>query len=287
MRILITGSDGMLAKDVARVLMAKHELLEFNRSSLDITDPAAVDRVCQASRPDLIVNCAAFPDVDGCERDPERAFAVNGSGPGHLARAAEAIGGRVFHISTDYVFDGRKGSPYREGDPTNPINTYGQSKLEGERQVIQNGKGSRHLILRTSWLFGIHKTNFVEKILEGAQTRDRLEAVADQISCPTWTFHVAQRIAELAETEASGILHLAGSGECSRQEMASYIVSKLPRPIEVAAINWAQLKVPAKRPAFSVIVSGRFEELGIQPLPHWKTAVDEYLRVAHTAALAV
>jgi dTDP-4-dehydrorhamnose reductase len=285
MRILITGAGGMLASDLRPVLATKHEVLALDRASCDITDEAAVERAVGESRPDLIVNCAAFPDVDGCERDPERAFAVNGRGPGILARAAEGVGARLIHISTDYVFDGRKRTPYREDDPTNTINIYGESKLQGERRVLEDGAGACHLILRTSWLFGIGKANFIEGTLSEAQSKDRLAVVADQVSCPTWTLHLAQKIAALLEIEACGILHLAGSGECSRHELASYIVRKLPRPVPVEPITWAELQRPAKRPAYSVMVSQRLEELRLAPLPHWQAAVDEYLRVRETAAV--
>ena len=233
----------------------------------------------------MIVNCAAYPDVDGCERNPERAFAVNGRGPGFLARAAETVGARLFHIGTDQVFDGCKKTPYVEDDAVNPISVYGQSKLEGDRQVLRDGAASRHLVLRTSWLYGIHRKNFVEGVLAQAQVRDRLTYVADQICCPTWTVHLAQRIAELAGINATGILHAAGSGECTRQEFAAYIVQKLPRPVPVDATSWAQLNLPAKRSAYSVIVSQRLGELGLQPLPHWKKAVDEYLRVRGIVAV--
>ena len=251
----------------------------LDHAACDITDEVSVGQLLDRMRPELVVNCAAYPDVDGCEKDPERAFAVNGRGPGNLARGAEAIGARLFHISTDYVFDGRKRTPYTEDDPACPISVYGKSKLEGERQVQEGSGASRHLILRTSWLYGMSKPNFIEKTLSAAETQDRLEIVADQISCPTWTYHLARKIAELAGTPASGILHVAGSGQCTRQEMAAYIVRRLPVPIEVAPTTWAALHLPAQRPAYSAMVSLRLEPLGLDPLPDWKAAIDEYFVV--------
>jgi dTDP-4-dehydrorhamnose reductase len=270
----------MLARDLVPVLSRAHEVFALDHSSCDITRPSDIQRVVAECRPQIIVNCAAFPDVDGCERDPERAFAVNGAGPGNLARAAEAAGARVFHISTDYVFDGAKGAPYIESDATNPISAYGRSKLEGERQVLgTETAGSPHLVIRTSWLYGIHKVNFVDRTLEAAQARPQVEAVADQISSMTWTVHLAQRIAELAETAATGIIHLAGSGQCSRLEAAQAIICSMPAAVPVIPITWAKLNLPATRPAFSAITSRRWQELGLQPLPHWKDALHEYLRL--------
>ena len=192
----------------------------------------------------------------------------------------------MFHISTDYVFDGRKRTPYQEDDPVNPISVYGRSKLEGERQVLErNGAGIRHLILRTSWLYGFHRTNFVEKILEAAKSRPQVEAVAGQVSCLTWTRHLAQKIAELAAMPVGGILHVAGSGQCSRYEAACRIVEKLPHPVPVLPIDWGKLNLPAKRPAYSAMVSRRLAEIGLEPLPDWKPALDEYLRVRETLAV--
>ncbi len=266
----------MLARDLWPVVESKHEVLALDRSSCDITDEASVRRAFSDWRPQLVVNCAAFPDVDGCEQNPDRAFAVNGRGPGMLARAAENVGGRLFHISTDYVFDGNKGQAYDEDDPTGPINVYGRSKLEGEKNVLERGD---HLVIRTSWLYGIHRPNFVESVLAAAQSRDSVEFVEDQISCPTWTVHLSQKIAELAETKASGILHVAGAGQCSRFEFARRILSTLPRKISVAPTTWAKLNRPAKRPLHSALVSRRLSEFELAPLPHWQSALEDYLQL--------
>ena len=289
MRILVTGAGGMLGKDLLPVLSAGHEVLGLDHAACDITDEAAVRRIVAEWKPELVFNCAAFPDVDGCERDPERAFAVNARGPGNLARAAEAVGARLFHVSTDYVFDGSKRTPYLEDDATGPINVYGQSKLEGEQQVL-GGDGerrgdSRHLVLRTSWLFGVHKPNFIEKVMADAQRLMELKVVEDQISCATWTLHLAQRIAELATRDVAGILHVAGSGASTRAEQARYIVGKLGSSVPVKPIRWSDLPVPAKRPAYSAMGSQRLAELGIAPLPHWRTALDDYLRIRAMVAV--
>jgi dTDP-4-dehydrorhamnose reductase len=280
MRIAVTGAGGMLGQDLTPVLREQHDVLALDHKAYDVSDEAAVRRVFCEERPKLVINCAAFADVDGCELDSERAFAVNARGAGHVARAAEQVGARVFYISTDYVFNGEKRTPYQEDDPTDPISRYGRSKLAGEQETFGlNGSGAGHLVIRTSWLYGIHRPNFVEKVLADAQSQPKLVAVADQISCPTWTVHLAQKIAELAATSASGILHAVNTGQCSRQEMAQAIVERLPKPVPVGAIYWKDLNRPARRPAYSVLGCRRLEQLGLAPLPHWREALQEYLEL--------
>jgi len=283
MRILITGANGMLGQDLAPLLAVRHDVLASTHADCDITDPVAVNRVISEASPRLVINCAAMADVDGCERDPQRAMAVNARGAGNLARAAESVGARVFQISTDYVFDGEKHTPYTEQDPVNPLSVYGHSKLEGERMVLYSAsRPSPHLIIRTSWLYGRHRSNFVDKTVANARAGKPIIAVTEQISCPTWTVHLAGKIAELTEKPASGILHLAGSGECSRFEMTQYIVSKLGpdilrMPAEIVATTWAKINPPARRPVYTAMTSTRFAELGIAPLAGWRSAVSSYL----------
>jgi len=170
MRILITGANGMLGQDLVPLLATRHEVRACGHADCDITDQVSVSRVFADASPQLVINCAAMADVDGCERDPARAMAVNARGAGNVARAAEGIGARVFHISTDYVFDGAKRRPYTEQDPVNPLSVYAHSKLEGERMVLYAASApSPHLIIRTSWLYGRHRTNFVDKTVENAK----------------------------------------------------------------------------------------------------------------------
>ncbi|OFW15291.1 MAG: dTDP-4-dehydrorhamnose reductase [Acidobacteria bacterium RIFCSPLOWO2_02_FULL_59_13] len=286
MRILITGAGGMLGKELAVLLPSANEVLPLGHSECDITVESQVERMFREWRPDLVVNCAACADVDGCELDSERAFAVNATGAGHVARAAERLASRLFHISTDYVFDGQKRTPYTETDPPHPINAYGQSKWEGEKQVLErNGRSTAHLVIRTSWLFGIHRPSFVEKVMAEAQSQTELQAVTDQIASPTWTFHLAQKIAELAGKPATGILHVVNGGECSRYEMAQAIVEILGRPVTIKPIAWPQLNRPAKRPAYSVLDCRRLVQLGLSPLPHWKQALEEHLRFRHRVTM--
>jgi dTDP-4-dehydrorhamnose reductase len=236
-------------------------------------------------KPELVINCAAYSDVDGCERDLEGAMAVNAHGAGYLARAAERVGARVFHVSTDYVFDGEARTPYTEQDSTNPLSQYGRSKLEGERLVLGEGvQPSPHLVIRTSWLYGRYRTNFVDKTVENARAGKPVRAVTEQVSCPTWTLHLAEKIATLAQTRASGILHLAGGGACSRYEMACYTVSKLGCSAEVLGTTWAQINPPARRPVYTVMISTRLKDLALTPLPDWKEALTAYLALRYAPA---
>lgn len=273
----------MLGQDLAAVLRPDHEVLALDHRACDISDEAMLRRVFCEWRPKLVVNCAAFTDVDACESEQEKAFAVNGRGAGNVARAAEQAGSRVFYISTDYVFDGEKREPYCEDDPTRPISVYGQSKLEGERQTFGSNVGeSGHAVIRTAWLYGSARTNFADKVLAQAQSSEpperKIVAVADQISSPTWTLHLARKIAELAGTAARGVLHVVNTGACTRQEMAQAIVDQLRVPISVGATYWAKLNRPAPRPAYSVLGSARLAELGLVPLPPWKEALEEYIQ---------
>ncbi len=279
----------MLGKDLVPALHLDHEVLPLDRSACDVTAEEEVSRLFRDWQPEWVVHCAAYTDVDGCERDSKLAFAVNAQGAANVIRAADQVGARVFYISTDYVFDGTKKSPYNEQDPTNPVNIYGRSKLEGEQRTLEQGRGTRtpkHLSIRTSWLYGINGANFVEKIVAAAGSRPKLEVVADQVGCPTWTAHLAQKIAELAGTSATGILNVAGSGRCSWHEFARSIVGKLPNDVEVIPIDSVTAGRAAKRPTNSVLGSQRLEQMGLAPLPHWKEALEEYFQLRQTMPVA-
>jgi dTDP-4-dehydrorhamnose reductase len=278
MRILITGANGMLAQELVPLLRLRHEVRACGHAECDITDQVAVSRVFAEASPELVINCAAMADVDGCEREPARALAVNARGAGNVARAAESIGARMFHISTDYVFDGEKRTPYTELDPVNPLSVYAHSKLEGERMVLYAASGpSPHLIIRTSWLYGRYRTNFVDKTAENARAGKPILAVTDQVSCPTWTYDLAEKIVALSEKPGTGILHLAGSGECSRYEMSQYTVSKLGLHAEITATTWEKINPPARRPPYTAMTSTRLASLGLSPLRDWRDALSAYL----------
>ncbi len=204
MRVLITGAGGMLGQDLTGAVQAAgHEAIALSRAELDIADAAAVDVALGDVAADVVVNCAAYTNVDGAESSAPEAFAVNGEGAGNVAAAAVATGAWTIHISSDYVFDGTKGQPYIESDPTGPISRYGASKLAGEVAVAEAAP-DRHTIVRSSWLFGAGGPCFPATILRVAAERDELTVVDDQVGCPTFTGHLAPALVESGRSARTG-----------------------------------------------------------------------------------
>jgi dTDP-4-dehydrorhamnose reductase len=273
MRLLITGAAGMLGQDLAAAAAgAGHEVVGLVRAELDITDPAAVRAAIRDARPDAVVNCAAYTNVDGAESEPELAHAINGDAAGHVAAAAAAAGAHVVHVSSDYVFDGTKREPYLESDATGPQSQYGSSKLAGELAVAQSAPGL-HTIARSTWLFGAHGPCFPATIARLARERDELTVVDDQVGCPTFTGHLAHALVQLAVAPPAGLLHVAASGSCSWFEFAREIVSAAEAQCDVNPGTTAELARPAARPAYSVLRSER----GGPGLPDWHEGLAEYM----------
>jgi dTDP-4-dehydrorhamnose reductase len=273
MRVLITGAAGMLGQDVVSAAEeAGHEAVPLTRAQLDLTDRAAVAEAIVAARPDAVINCAAWTNVDGAESEPERATAVNGPGAGHVAAAAAQAGAWVVHVSTDYVFDGEKPEPYVESDPVGPVSAYGRSKLEGERAVAAAAPG-QHTIVRTAWVFGSGGKCFPKTILRAASERPELSVVCDQIGCPTFTGHLAQALVMLAAQRTPGVLHVAGAGQCSWHEFAAAIVAAGGLDCPVRPVTTAEYPLPARRPANSVLISER----GAPELPDWRTGLAAFM----------
>jgi len=270
-RILVTGAGGQLGRELIEVL-ASHELHGRDHRGLDITDKQAVFATVEQVRPAWVINAAAYNDVDRAEDGSELAFAVNAAGAGYLAEAAASAGADMVHISTDYVFDGRKGAPYTELDGADPLSVYGRSKYEGELRVQAAHRSA--CVLRTAWLYGKYGNNFVKAILKAAEGGGPLKVVADQVGSPTWTRHLAQAIGELIETPARGLFHVANAGACSRFEFAQAIVQGR---VEVQPISAADAARPAARPANSALVSVRWQAAGLRPLPDWEHALEDYL----------
>jgi dTDP-4-dehydrorhamnose reductase len=277
MRLLITGAGGMLGQDlVVATRAAGIDATAPTRAELDIADPDGVEAVIAATAPDLVVNCAAWTDVDGAEEAEPAALAVNGTGAGNVARAANACGAWTVHISSDYVFDGTKREPYLESDPTNPLSSYGRSKLAGEVEVARAAP-DRHTVLRSSWLFGTHGRCFPATILRLAAERDQLSVVDDQYGCPTFTEHLAQAIVELSEgPPPPGVIHLAGAGSCSWFEFASYVVELAGLSCELRPVTTAEMPRPAVRPAYSVLGSERTDR---PDLPSWRQGAEDFMAV--------
>ena len=280
MRLLVAGADGMLGQDVAHAgERASHELVLLAHADLDIRDARSVADALGSCEPDAVLNCAAWTDVDGAETHREQAHAVNALGAGNLARATAQRGVPLLHISTDYVFGGEapldgQGSPrpYVESDPTGPRTVYGQTKLEGEHEVLT--ASGEHTVVRTSWLFGIGGPNFVEAMLRLSGERDEVSVVTDQIGCPTWAGHLAPALIGLLEREVRGLVHLAGGGSVSWNGFAREIFRQAERDCRVRDATTAEMARPAPRPAWSALASERADVL---PMPDWRDGLGGYL----------
>ncbi len=268
MRLLVTGAAGMLGRDVvAAAESAGHDVTGLARRDLDIADPDAIRDAVRAARPDAVVNCAAWTDVDGAEEHEAEATLINARGAAHVAAAAPY----VVHVSSDYVFDGTASEPYAEGDPTGPAGAYGRSKLAGEHAVAERGE---HAIVRTAWVFGPHGKNFVATMLKLAEDRDEVNVVADQIGCPTFTGHLAPALVEIAEQRPTGILHVAGGGQCSWQEFAQAAFEEAGTGTTANPVTTAEFPRPAPRPPWSVLRSTRRDA---PVLPYWRHGLTDYL----------
>jgi dTDP-4-dehydrorhamnose reductase len=280
MRLLVTGAAGMLGRDVVEAARdAGHEVVGLTSSELDVVEAPAVDRALADVRPQAVVNCAAFTDVDAAEERYEEALAVNARGAGNVAAAAAGVGAGVVQVSSDYVFDGAKAAPYMESDPPAPVSAYGRSKLEGERAVA--AANPRHTIARSSWLFGVGGRNFVATMLRLGAERDEVRVVTDQVGCPTFTGHLARGLIELSQRQAPGVLHVAGAGWCSWHDFAIEIFREAGIDCRVEAATTGELDRPAPRPAYSVLVSERPDA---PRLPSWRDGLAEYLAAREVAA---
>jgi dTDP-4-dehydrorhamnose reductase len=276
MRLLVSGAGGMLGQDlVSAAESAGHDAIAPPRAELDITDRGAVRGVIAAVAPDVVVNCAAWTDVDGAEASAPAAHAANGRGAGNVAAAAARAGAWMIQISTDYVFDGRKHEPYVESDPVAPRSVYGSSKLAGERQVAASAPGG-HTIVRTSWLFGAGGPCFPATILRLAREREELTVVDDQVGCPTFTGHLARALVRLAAGGPPlGILHVAGAGACSWYELAREVVAHAELHCELKPGRTSDLGRPAPRPAYSVLATERGD--AAPRLPDWRAGLADYM----------
>jgi dTDP-4-dehydrorhamnose reductase len=251
-----------------------HDLFALRRDELDITDRPAVEQALSRAAPDVVINCAAWTDVDGAEAAPEAALRVNGAGAGNVAGAAAACGAWTIHVSSDYVFDGLKREPYVESDPVGPLSQYGRSKLEGELSVAQEAP-DHHTIVRSAWLFGVAGHCFPATILRLAGERDELTVVDDQVGCPTFTGHLAPALLALAAQRVPGVVHVAAAGHCSWFEFAQAIVQRSGARCAVGPGSTARLGRPAPRPAFSALTSERGAE--VPRLPDWRAGLASYM----------
>jgi dTDP-4-dehydrorhamnose reductase len=272
-KILVTGAAGMLGSDVVRAAeFVNHQVVGLSHADLDVADRLAVERRMLEERPDAVINCAAYTDVDGAEDDLEGAMDINAEAAANVSVAANEISAKVLYPSTDYVFDGSKSEPYLESDEPRPQSIYAQTKLAGEHETA--GANPRHYVVRSSWLFGTAGRNFVETMLSLARDHGEVLVVRDQVGSPTYTAHLADALVRLVDTEAFGLHHLASQGECSWFEFAQEIFSQAGVECRVMSCTTEEFGRRAPRPSYSVLGTERREALY---LPHWKEGLASYL----------
>ncbi len=275
MRIVITGGDGLIGKNIAPYLTRHHECFSLTASEWDVTDEEAGRRVIRELNPDLVINLAAITDVDLCEDEIELAERVNVYGAECVARLCAEYGIGLVHFSTDYVFNGKKGSPYTEDDTPEPLSVYGRTKLESEKKV-RNFHPSP-LIIRTQWVYGDGGKNFITKVLDAAKKKDRIEVVNDQFGSPTYAADLAEPLELLFELKKSGIYHVANSGICSWYDLAKEVFRIKKISVDLVPVSSEEIKRRAKRPPFSALSTEKLKKDTGFSLRPWKEALEEYL----------
>ena len=282
MKLLVTGAAGMLGRDVVLAAgNAGHQVVGFGHAELDVADGEALAKKIEGERPDVVINCAAWTDVDGAEEHEEEATRINGEGAGNVAAAAADVGASVVYVSSDYVFDGSKGAPYVETDQTAPLSAYGRSKLAGEDATRAANK--RNFVVRSAWLFGAGGRNFVETMLRLAADHGEVLVVRDQVGSPTYTWHLAHGLVRLIEGVEYGTHHMAAAGACSWYEFAREIFEQANVECQVMSATTEMLGRPAPRPPYSALASQREHPI---ELPPWQDGLAAYLAQRRSEAEA-
>jgi len=291
LKVLITGAKGLVGNALnEHCAAAGDEVLAYDHGALDIASADAVERCIRDQRPDAVINCAAWTDVDGCETNPEKAYAANAFGPKNLARASRAIESAFITISTDYVFDGTKGAPYTQEDTPRPISVYGESKLDGERRA--QAEYPRTVIVRTGYIFGMGGRNFLSRVVDLARGGQSVFAISDATGTPTYARDLASRLRELAVLNAAGIFHVVNAGDGATYEQFSRVALELAGLDDaiLKVVSTASLKRPAPRPADSRLKCLSSAELGLAELPRWEDGLRRFIEelgtTEHTGSLA-
>ncbi len=271
MRVMILGAGGMLGHDLVATAPHESKLFVFTRAELDITNAASLATVCASGKPDVIINAAAYTAVDKAESEPQAAFRINGKAVGDLGRIAAQVGAQVVHYSTDYVFDGNASQPYTEDSVTNPINTYGASKLAGE--VALRESGAAFLILRSQWLFGMHGRCFPKTMYERARANLPTKVVGDQTGRPTYTQDLARATWGMVSRSARGVAHVTNEGAATWFDVAEHVFRRVKRLELLSCCTTGDYPTPARRPRYSVLGTGQIRER----LRDWRSALDHFL----------
>jgi len=274
--ILITGSNGQLGTDLQKILKRENEeYIATDVNELDITNKGEIADFLKDKNIDIIINCAAYNNVDKAEEDEEFCYRLNAYAPKYLAEEARKTGAIFVTFSTDFVFDGFSSIPYAETDTPNPESVYGSSKLEGEKLVL--GTYEKNFIIRTSWLFGAANKNFNTQIIEWSKKNDKLKIVDDQVSAPTYSYDLALYSWSLIKTRKFGLYHFSNEGVASKYDQAEYVLKKTGWKGELATAKTADFNLPAKRPAYSKLDCTKIKKTLGKEIPHWKDAIDRYL----------
>lgn len=278
MRIAVLGSGGMLGQDLCPALEARHEVIPVPREAADVTEPGALLAYLEPERPDVLINCAAATDVDRCEQEPDWAYRVNAWGAWSAASVAEALQARFIHLSTDFVFSGERGREYHEWDPTDPVSLYGASKLAGEQAVWRACR--RASVVRTQWLYGRGGRSFPRAILNAAARAGEtgLRIVTDQVGAPTYTRHLARKLAWLVEWPADGLYHINNGGECTRYAWARETLALAGMEVPLTGIRSEDWPTPARRPARSTLRRYALELMGQDDMPDWRAGLADYIQ---------
>jgi dTDP-4-dehydrorhamnose reductase len=280
MKFLVIGCNGQLGRDMmSAISMAGGSVSGWDFPDVDITDAFSTSAIIEKGKPDVVINCAAYTAVDACETHQSQAFAVNSQGVANIAAAALSCGARVVHFGTDYVFDGKKELPYVETDAVDPQSEYGRSKLEGERRLAEILPN--HVILRVAWLYGVHGRHFIVKVRDRAlaakKTGEPLKVVTDEIGTPTYTVDVCRQTLALLNRNVRGLFHCTNEGSCTRFEFAREILRAYDIDVPLVPCISSDFKLPAPRPAYSVLENKRLKDLGLNVMRDWKVAFAEYI----------
>jgi dTDP-4-dehydrorhamnose reductase len=281
MKLLITGAGGQLGQDCVRLLIDQHDICVLTSKQLNITLSQQVHQIVHEIAPDVVINCAAFTAVDACEVEQNSCLAVNAQGTANLAAACADVGCRFLHLSTDYVFDGRKPvpEPYTEKDAVAPISMYGKSKLAGEEAII--ARMQNYLILRPAWLYGIGGKNFLKTMLRLALANPKrtIKVVDDQYGSLTWTMTLARQIEKVLDCGLTGIVHATAEGYSTWYAGAKYFLEAMQVPFSLAPCTTAEYPTPARRPANSILENGILKEQGLNVMRAWQDDIDEFVQM--------